>query len=97
MRLAHFARELLDAGPHVACPGIFGPIDPMPEAHHRLLVGALCLDVLGSFRRIANFLRHSHHVFGCSAMRRSGERRHCSGDRAVKVGIRPRHDARGER
>ena len=69
-RLAHFLRQPLDAGTHVARTRILGAIDAMAEAGDRDARLALVAHVIGGTGGIANLFRHFHHVFGGAAMRR---------------------------
>ena len=97
LRLAHFTRQFLDAGAHVARAGIFGAIDAVPETHHGLLVGALAPHVLGGVLRLADLGRHVHHVLRCAAVRRPRKRGHGCRDGGVEIGFGACHHPRRER
>ena len=96
-RLAHFLRQPLDAGAHVARARILGAIDAMAEAGDRRAGLALFLHIVGGAGGIADFLRHPHHVLGGAAMRRARQRGDRRRDRGMQIGLGADHHAGRER
>jgi len=76
---------------------ILGAIDAMAETHYRFPGPALALHVVGSIRRVADVLRHAHHVLGGASVRRPRKRGDRCRDRSVEVGFGAGDDSRGER